>query len=72
MSFLAVVYLAQGRYDEAEALQKRTLEGRMKRLGAIHPNTLASMNSLANVYSAQGRYDEAEALRKRASEGRKK
>jgi tetratricopeptide (TPR) repeat protein len=69
---LGKLYSSQKRYDEAEALCKRTLEGMVDRLGTDHPRTRSWMTHLANVYSSQGRHEEAETLHKRVSEGRGK
>lgn len=33
-----------GKYEEAEAMQRRALEGREKALGAEHPDTLVSIS----------------------------
>jgi tetratricopeptide (TPR) repeat protein len=70
--WLTRYFESRGRYDEAEALCKRVLEGMEKHLGNEHPDTLISMNNLANVYRSQGRYDEAEEHHKGALKGRKK
>ena len=63
---LAVLYLAQGRYAEAEPLHKRALAIREKALGPDHADVAQSLNNLAALYVAQGRYAEAEPLYKRA------
>ncbi len=47
MKSLANLSKDQGRYDEAEPLYLETLETRKRVLGADHPGTLRSMNSLA-------------------------
>jgi hypothetical protein len=39
----------QGKYDEAEAMQQRALEGREKALGREHPHTLTSVSQLGTV-----------------------
>jgi len=44
---LAVVYEHEGKYAQAEELNRETLEIRRRVLGAEHPATLASMNNLA-------------------------
>ncbi len=59
---LALLYKAQGRYDEAELLLLRALAGHEKVHGHKHPDILNSANNLANIYHAQGRYGEAELL----------
>ncbi len=62
---LAVVYMDQGRYAEAEPLYKRSLEIYEQSLGKEHPHVAAALNNLAWLYYEQGRYDEAEPLYKR-------
>jgi len=64
MGNLASTYKRRGRYDEAEALRKETLEIQRRVLGEGHPRTLYTMEILAMMYKEQGRYDEAEALRR--------
>jgi hypothetical protein len=59
---LAVDLSQQGRYEEAEALDRQALAGRQRVLGAEHPDTLMSLNNLAGDLRRQGRYEEAEAL----------
>ncbi len=75
MNNLAIVYLRQGRYDEAEPLYLETLKIRKRVLGGDHPSTRNSMNSLANLYKATGRLETARpvvaelvSLRKKAAE----
>ena len=48
---------------------RRELEGREQRLGADHPDTLASVSNLAGLLQAQGKLAEAELLFRRALEG---
>jgi tetratricopeptide (TPR) repeat protein len=62
MSSLATAYYEDGRFEEAENLQRETLESRRRVLGPDHPETLLSMNSLADICDTQGRHAEAEAL----------
>ncbi|RDW63751.1 hypothetical protein BP6252_11296 [Coleophoma cylindrospora] len=63
VSNLALVLERQGRYAEAESMNRRALGGREKELGPNHPDTLTSR---------QGRYTEAESMNRRALEGREK
>ncbi|GAM43571.1 hypothetical protein TCE0_056r18491 [Talaromyces pinophilus] len=60
------------KYDEAEAMYRRALEGYEKVLGHEHPNTLTSVNNLGLVLDRQGKYEEAEAMHRRALEGYEK
>jgi tetratricopeptide (TPR) repeat protein len=62
LSYLALLYKAQGRYSEAEPLYGRSLSIREQQLGADHPDVATSLNNLAGLYQAQGRYSEAEPL----------
>jgi tetratricopeptide (TPR) repeat protein len=59
----------QGKFEEAEAMHRRALEGREKVLGYEHRDTLTSVNNLGNVLSSQGKYEEAEVMYRRALEG---
>ena len=56
----------QGKYAEAEALQRKTLEIRERVLGPEHPHTLISLNNLAFSLKSQGQYAEAEAPYRKA------
>jgi len=63
---LAMVYRIEGRYSEAEPLQKRALETNQKILGPSDPAVAADLNNLAILYRATGRYDLALPLQERA------
>ena len=52
----------RGRYAEAEAIYRQTLQLQEAVLGKKHPDTLRSMNKLAISHSDQGKYLEAEAI----------
>jgi tetratricopeptide (TPR) repeat protein len=56
---LALLYYAQGKYEEALPLYKRALAIREKVLGPGHPDVALSLNNLALLYYAQGKYEEA-------------
>ncbi|KAH8724011.1 hypothetical protein GQ44DRAFT_596102, partial [Phaeosphaeriaceae sp. PMI808] len=60
------------KYEDAEKLNQRALEGKEKELGVHHPDTLTSVSNLALVLQDQGKYEEAEKLSRRALEGREK
>ncbi len=64
------VYLSLGDFEEAEPALERSLELRRERLGASHPDTLASVHALGELRRYQGRTDEAEALYGEALAGR--
>ena len=66
---LASVLWDQGKYEAAEEMHRRALEGREKVLGAEHPDTLISVYHLAYLFHIQKRYSEASLLYLRASEG---
>jgi serine/threonine protein kinase/tetratricopeptide (TPR) repeat protein len=67
---LGTTYRALGRYAEAQPHLERSVRLRTDRLGADHPDTLASKLSLAGLYYYQGKYDLAEALFKEVLAGR--
>jgi tetratricopeptide (TPR) repeat protein len=46
---LLLVLLRQGKYEEAEQLNRRALAGYEKVLGVDHPTTLTSLHNLAYV-----------------------
>jgi tetratricopeptide (TPR) repeat protein len=59
---LALVYMNQGRWTEAEIIQVQVIETQKKVLGEEHPLTLNSMANLASTYMNQGRWTEAEMM----------
>jgi serine/threonine protein kinase/tetratricopeptide (TPR) repeat protein len=65
------VYRALGQYAEAQKHLERSVALRAAQLGADHPDTLASKNSLALLYWAQGKYHQAEALLNEVLQARK-
>lgn len=50
---------AQGKYEEAEKLNRQALEGWEKELGIHHPHTLTSAYYLAFILHRQERHSEA-------------
>jgi tetratricopeptide (TPR) repeat protein len=52
----------QGKYAEAEAMNRQTLQLQETVLGKDHPDTLMSMMNLASSLHQQGKYAEAEAM----------
>jgi eukaryotic-like serine/threonine-protein kinase len=68
MEGLDVICEKEGKYAQAEALDRETLEVERRVLGADHPYTLGAMSNLARIFDAQGKYAEAEALYKRTLE----
>ncbi|KAF2027559.1 HET-domain-containing protein [Setomelanomma holmii] len=69
VSNLGTVLSRQGKYDEAEAMHRRALEGREKVLGREHPDTLTSVYHLAFLFHRQQHYSTAIGLYQRAYEG---
>ncbi|KAI1159422.1 hypothetical protein F5B18DRAFT_587349 [Nemania serpens] len=55
-------YYRLGKYDEAEAMYRQTLQLYEGVLGREHPSTLSSINNLALVLGSQGKYGEAETM----------
>jgi tetratricopeptide (TPR) repeat protein len=62
ISRLAGLYLAQGRYSEAEPLYLQALEITKSELGDRHPSTAISLNNLGTLYSDTDRPTEAATL----------
>ena len=56
---------SQGNDDEAEALYRRTIEGRERVLGADHHHTLSSLANFAHMLESQVRVEEAREINKR-------
>ncbi|RPB04125.1 TPR-like protein [Choiromyces venosus 120613-1] len=59
---LATVLQKRGRYEEAEEISRRVLQGREQLLGPDHPDTLTSVGNLALVLGQLGKHIEAEKL----------
>jgi hypothetical protein len=66
MSNLALVLDSQGKYEEAESINRQTLTRREKVLRPEYPNTLTSVYCLAYLLANRHRYDESLVLYKRA------
>ena len=62
LNHLAEFYVAQGRYEEAEPLFRRTLTIRERALEPQHSDVGATLNALAELYRAQGQTENAERL----------
>jgi Tetratricopeptide repeat len=58
MDNLALVLQDQGKYDEAEPMNRQALAGYEKVLGMVHPDTLTSAHGLES-FLVQGRTQEA-------------
>jgi tetratricopeptide (TPR) repeat protein len=68
---LGALRTKQNRYEEAETLFNRALEGRKLKLGEDHPYTLETINDLGILYRQRQHYEQAERLLTEALEGRK-
>ena len=67
-----LVLHCHGKYEAAEEMNRRALEGYEKVLGVEHPSILTSVNNLATMLRYQGRYEAAEERNQRALVGREK
>ena len=72
LMLMAVVLQYRGKYEEAEAMNRRALAGWEKELGVDHPNTWASVSNLASALVIRGKYVEAEEMTRRALAVREK
>ena len=70
--WLALVYMSQGRWNEAEKLGVEVLEKSRRILGMEHPGTIVAAANLAGTYAAQGRWSKAEKLEVEALEQRRR
>ena len=59
---LGRLYVSRHRYDDAEAVFKKCVNGYRFHQGDDHPDTLIAMKSLMNLYLIEGRYDQAQPL----------
>jgi tetratricopeptide (TPR) repeat protein len=69
---LAEALWYQGKYEEAEVIDRRALAGYEKVLGVDHPDTLTSVGNLALLLQYQGKYEQAAEMKRRALAGMKK
>ena len=60
------LYVAQGRYAQAEELLKRAVTLRERVHGSGHPVVVTTMNYLSFIYRAQAKHNEAEAIARQA------
>jgi hypothetical protein len=56
------VLSSQGKYEEAEAMHRRPLEGSEKLLGREHPDTFTSVNKFGSVLDRQGKSAQAQVM----------
>lgn len=69
---LGYMFSKVGKFDEAEMMYQRALQGKEKALGPEHISTLLTVNNLGCLYRDRGRLDEAEIMYQRALQGYKK
>ena len=69
---VARVLSSQGRYAEAEVLQRQALERSISVNGYYHPSTFIGRGELAGTVRAQGRFAEAETMYEQLLEDRRK
>jgi hypothetical protein len=63
------VLRCHGKYEEAELMNRRALEGYERVLGKEHPDTLKSVDNLAYFFHGQKRFREATMLYEKACSG---
>jgi DNA-binding ferritin-like protein (Dps family) len=71
MSNLALTYMEQGRWEEAEKLEVKAMKTRTTKLGEDHPDTLMSMSNLAFTWKNQGRHEDALSMMERCVQRRR-
>jgi tetratricopeptide (TPR) repeat protein len=69
---LAVSLHTVCKYDAAERIYGRALQGREEILGPEHINTLATVDGLPRILMLRGQHEAAEKMFRRALEGREK
>ena len=72
MNNLASTYWAQGKIQDAAALEGKVLEARRRTLGQEHPDTLRSMSNLAVTYNDLSRTMESIDLMQQSADGCRK
>ena len=60
VSNLAITLDNHEKWEEAEGMHRRALEGHEKVLGKDHPSTLTSLNNLGCLLKSQGKLEAAE------------
>jgi len=72
MNDLAKSYGQHGKYAQAEALFRQTLDRRRRILGAEHPHTLFTLSDMAFMYWREGKYARAATYAEQAVAGRRR
>ncbi len=63
---MAIIYLDEGQYAQAQPLFEQTLSIKERSLGPEHPDTATSLDNLASLYKDVGQDVQAQPLYKRA------
>jgi tetratricopeptide (TPR) repeat protein len=63
------MYSDQGKYNKAEQMYQRALQGKEKAWGLEHTSTLETVNNLGILYKDLGRLNKAETMYQRALQG---
>ena len=66
MNNLANMLFLEGRYNDAEKLERQTLQGQQRVLGPNHPDTAMSTYNLGGIALHKGKPDQALALLREA------
>ena len=69
---LGMLYLTQGRLDDAEPLLAEAYARHRAVTRGDHTDVLTAANNLASLHKARGRYEEAEALYREVLAGRRR
>jgi len=67
-SLIGVMLVAEGKFAEAEKVQREALDARIRVLGPGTPDTARSMTRLASVLTWEGKNEQAEKLQREALE----
>ncbi|KAF7510444.1 hypothetical protein GJ744_006723 [Endocarpon pusillum] len=72
LELMALALRDQGKYEAAEEMHRRALDGYEKVSGKENPDTLTCVHNLASVLNDQGKYKAAEEMNQRALDGYEK
>ncbi|CAI6331911.1 unnamed protein product [Periconia digitata] len=70
MASLALTYISQDLWTQAEVLEEQVTEARKEVLGSEHPDTLVSINQLGVIFASQGKNEDAKSMYQQALQGR--
>ena len=68
MNNLSTMLVMEGRYGDADKLERETLDIQRRVLGPNHPDTAMSTYNLAGIAAHQGKLDEALSLLREATD----